>query len=102
VRVTTVLIVIPVVLLAAIIAVANRQAVTFSLDPFSATFPAISFTLPLYGLVFLTFLLGVLLGGATATFRRTRRRRVPDLTPLPEDTLVRPEPPPRRETAPAP
>jgi uncharacterized integral membrane protein len=99
VKVSTVLFVLPVVIIAAIIAVANRQPVTFSLDPFSANFPAVAFTLPLYLLVFLSILFGVLLGGATVALRRTRRRRVPDLAPVADDALAAREPVARREPA---
>jgi hypothetical protein len=101
VRISTVLIVIPVVIVAAIIALANRQSVTFSLDPFSTSFPSVSFTLPLYGLVFLSILFGVLLGGATMALRRRRRPRVPDLVPITDDALGTTEPMARREGPPA-
>ena len=97
-RVSTVLIVVPVVTIAAVVAVANRQSVTFSLDPFSVNFPAVAFTLPLYLLVFFSILFGVLLGGATVALRRTRRRNVPDLVPMPADALTTTEPTARRES----
>jgi uncharacterized integral membrane protein len=74
VKVSTFLVVVPVVALATVVAVANRQAVEFSLDPIS-TEPTIAFSLPLYLLVFLTLLLGVVLGGVTVAWRRASRSR---------------------------
>jgi uncharacterized integral membrane protein len=73
---------IPIVIVAAIIAVANRQSVTFSLDPFSENFPAVAFTLPLFVLVFLSILFGFLLGAFSVLLKRARRRRAPDLAPV--------------------
>ncbi len=63
-----------VVALATIVAVANRQTVEFSLDPFSSD-PSVALSLPLYLLVFLTFFVGVVLGGVTVWWRRTVRKR---------------------------
>lgn len=67
------------VVIAAIVAVANRQAVEFSLDPFSSE-PIVAFSLPLFLLVFLTFLLGVVLGGVTVWWRRVLRARSSNIT----------------------
>jgi hypothetical protein len=88
VRISTILIVVPAVIGATIVAVANRQSVTFSLDPFSTSFPSVSFTMPLYWLVFLSILFGVLLGGATMALRRRRRPRAPELVPIADDALA--------------
>ncbi len=68
-KVSTLLVVVPVVIFAAVVAVANRASVIFSLDPFSSE-PSVALSLPLYLLVFLTFLLGVVLGGVTVWWRR--------------------------------
>jgi uncharacterized integral membrane protein len=67
-------VVVPVVAFAAVVAVANRASVVFSLDPFSSE-PSIALSLPLYLLVFLTFLLGVVLGGVTVWWRRALQSR---------------------------
>ncbi len=73
-RPSTVFLLVPAVVIAAIVAVANRGLVTVSLDPFSDTHPAIVLQMPLYVLVFLTLLLGVILGAlATALGRAVRR-----------------------------
>ena len=86
-RLTTLFLLLLLAGVAGVIAVANRQTVVFSLDPFSTTFPAIAFAMPLYLLVFLTLLIGVLLGGATVALGRMRRRRSPAPLPVDEQAL---------------
>jgi uncharacterized integral membrane protein len=88
VRVSTVLILVPVVILAAIIAVANRETVVFRLDPFSADSSTLAFAMPLYLLVFLAILLGVLLGGLTVALRRLRARRAARPLPVGDHALT--------------
>ena len=53
-------------------AFANRQDVSVSFDPFSGD-PAM--TAPLYGLLFLTLLVGVIVGGTATWFAQGRNRR---------------------------
>jgi hypothetical protein len=55
--------------------VANREIVTVSIDPFSATQPALSFTMPLFVLIFVLVILGVLIGGVAAWLRQSKWRR---------------------------
>jgi uncharacterized integral membrane protein len=55
--------------------VANRQIVTVSLDPFGAEHPAASLTLPLFALVIVLLVLGVLIGGIAAWLRQSKWRR---------------------------
>ena len=76
-KLSTYLIGIPVVIVAAVIAVANRQVVTFSLDPFSLSHPAeaVSVRMPLFVLLLLTLAIGVVLGGLAAHWSRFRRNR---------------------------
>jgi uncharacterized integral membrane protein len=57
------------------LAVANRQIVTVSLDPFSAEHPAASVTLPLFGLIIVLLIVGVLIGGIAAWLGQGRWRR---------------------------
>lgn len=57
------------------IAVANRQDVRFSLDPFAPDAPAVAFNLPLYLLLFATGLLGMLLGGFVMWLAQGRHRQ---------------------------
>jgi uncharacterized integral membrane protein len=63
---------------ASIVAIANRDPVLFSLDPFSKTHPALAFEAPLYLLVFVAFVAGVLLGGFVVMLGRWSRQRAKD------------------------
>ena len=90
-RTSTVILAVPVIIVAAVIAVANRQPATFSLDPFDTVHPSLAFSMPLFGMLFLALLLGVLLGGATATIWRTRRRKAPLPLPVADHALSEPE-----------
>ena len=53
----------PLAILLILISVANRSQVTLSLDPLNANNPAISYDLPLFVVVFLAFLIGLVVGG---------------------------------------
>jgi predicted phage tail protein len=70
VRLSTYAIGVPAVVVAIVVAVANRGSVIFSLDPFSQTAPALAVRLPLFVLVFIVLGLGVLLGGVTSLLSR--------------------------------
>ena len=56
-------------------AVANRQVVTVSFDPFNANAPAAAVTLPLFALVILLLIIGVLIGGLAVWLRQGRWRQ---------------------------
>jgi uncharacterized integral membrane protein len=58
-----------------IFAVANRQPVTVSFDPFSTASPAYAVTLPLFVLIVMLVILGVLIGGTIAWVGQARWRR---------------------------
>jgi uncharacterized integral membrane protein len=77
---STLLVLVPVALIATMLALANRETVVFRLDPFAAGEPAFSLAMPLFLLVFLSFLLGVLVGGATVFLRRGRSARKKQLS----------------------
>lgn len=74
----------PVALIAMALAVANRQSVTFSLDPFDPVEPALGVTMPLALIVIIALGIGILIGGF-ATWRQARakasRRAEPLLPP---------------------
>jgi hypothetical protein len=72
-RLTTWIVGIPVALVAIWIALANRQAVVLSLDPFSQAAPAVTVQMPLYLLLFLGVLAGVLLAWLALGLRRAAR-----------------------------
>jgi hypothetical protein len=74
-RLSTYFLLVPVIVIAAALAVANRGMVTLSLDPFSDVHPALVIQMPLFLLLFFTLLLGVLIGGMVALISRGRRSR---------------------------
>ncbi|MCX8252775.1 hypothetical protein RHAL1_04142 [Beijerinckiaceae bacterium RH AL1] len=63
---------IPIAVVILAFALANRQDVSVSLDPFSAEPTLVS---PLYILLFLTLLVGVVVGGVATWFTQGRIRR---------------------------
>jgi len=69
------LVLVPLAIVILAFAMANRQLVTVSFDPFNATQPAASLTLPLFVLIFVLVLLGVIVGGVAAWMRQSRYRR---------------------------
>jgi uncharacterized integral membrane protein len=69
------LILVPLAIVIIAFAVANREIVTVSLDPFSSSAPGASVTLPLFALIIVLLILGVLLGGIAAWLRQAKWRR---------------------------
>lgn len=74
-KIVTLAIVLPLAAVIIAFAVANREFVTVSFDPFSATNPAYAATLPLFILIFVLVILGVIIGGAAAWLRQAHWRR---------------------------
>jgi len=74
-RIVSILIVVPLAIVIVAFAVANRQSVTVSFDPFSSASPAYAATVPLFVLIFALLILGVLVGGVAAWIRQGRWRR---------------------------
>ena len=68
-------ILVPLAILIVAVAVANRDAVTVSFDPFSTQSPAAAVTLPLFALVLAVLIIGVVIGGAASWFRQGKWRR---------------------------
>ena len=112
-RIVSAIILIPLMVVLVGFAVANRQAVTLSFDPFSATAPAYAVTLPLFIVVFVLLILGVIVGGTAAWFgqrriRRARRRLDAEVAALHGEIdglrrdVAAPPPPVRRERESAP
>jgi uncharacterized integral membrane protein len=75
-KILMVVVLLPLVIVAVMFAVANRQTVTVSFDPFDAAQPAYAASLPLFVLVFGLLVLGVLIGGAASWLRQGKWRRV--------------------------
>ena len=74
-KIVAAVILVPLAVVIIAFAVANRQIVTVSLDPFSAEHPAASLTLPLFALVVVLLVVGVLIGGVAAWLRQAKWRR---------------------------
>ncbi len=74
-KIVTAIVVVPLVTVIVAFAVANRQAVTVSFDPFSSASPAYAATLPLFAIIFAVLILGVLIGGIAAWIRQRKWRR---------------------------
>ena len=71
----TALVVIPLGIIFIIFAVANRHLVTVSFDPFNSTAPAVAVTLPLFLVIIVAAIAGVVAGGMATWFRQGRWRR---------------------------
>ena len=68
------LILLPIAIAVVLLAVANRSPVALSLDPFSEK-PLFTATLPLYAVIFLAVMVGVLIGGLAAWLAQAKHRR---------------------------
>ena len=75
-KILTAIVVVPLALILIAFAVANRHSVTVSLDPFASNEPAVSLTLPLFAVIFILLIIGVLIGGTATWLRHGRWRRV--------------------------
>ena len=69
------LVLIPLGLIFVVFAVANRHLVTLSFDPFNSTDPSLAITLPLFVVLIVVAIAGVLAGGTATWFRQRRWRR---------------------------
>jgi uncharacterized integral membrane protein len=74
-KIVKALILVPLCIVILGFAVANRHTITVSLDPFDSTQPAYSATMPLFVLIFVLIILGVIIGGVAAWLRQSKWRR---------------------------
>ena len=72
-RLSTYAIGVPAAAVAAVVAVANRRDVLFSLDPFSQNAPALAFMAPLFVLLFAAVGIGILFGWLASAVTRHRK-----------------------------
>ena len=75
-KIITAVIAIPVALIVIAFAVANRQWITLSFDPFSSASPAYAASLPLFVLIFIAVILGMIVGGVVTWMRQSKWRRL--------------------------
>src|SRR5437879_11698242 len=71
----TALILIPLCLFFIVFAVANRHFVTVSFDPFNSADPSVAIRLPLFLVIIMVAIIGVVAGGSATWFRQRRWRR---------------------------
>jgi len=74
-KIVTGIIVVPLAIIIIAFAVANRQMVTVSFDPFSSTTPAYAANLPLFVIIFIVLILGVIVGGVGSWIGQAKWRR---------------------------
>ena len=74
-RIVTALILLPLAIVVISVAVANRQSVVVSFDPFDQAHPALTRALPLYLLMLVLLIGGVVVGGIAAWVRQGKWRR---------------------------
>jgi uncharacterized integral membrane protein len=74
-KIVTALILLPIMALVVLFAVANRSAVTISLDPFAGQPPMFAASIPLFVLLLIVLIAGVIVGGISSWLRQSRWRR---------------------------
>lgn len=67
---------VPLAIILIALAVANRELVSFTLDPFNPGNPALTLTLPLFIYLFLALAGGIMIGSAATWFRQGRYRKL--------------------------
>ena len=74
-KLATALLLVPLAVVFTTLAVANRQTVVVSFDPFDHANPALVVAMPLFALVLGLIIAGVLIGGVATWLRQSRWRR---------------------------
>jgi len=71
----TAVVLVPLGVLILLFALANRQWITVSLDPFAAQDPAVAVSLPVFFVVLFALMAGVIIGGAATWLSQAKWRR---------------------------
>jgi uncharacterized integral membrane protein len=74
-KIVTVLILVPLALAIVMFAVANRAPVRLAFDPFASEPPMLALSLPLFLVLLIALIAGVIIGGAAAWSRQRKWRR---------------------------
>src|SRR5881396_1002497 len=74
-KIVTALVLVPLAIAFITFAVANRQIVVVSLDLFDQAHPAIAISLPLFALILVFIIGGVVVGGVAAWLKQSKWRR---------------------------
>ena len=77
-RVALVVIIVPLAIILIALAVANRELVAFTVDPFNPGNPSLTYTLPFFVFLFAALALGMLVGSLATWARQGRYRNPPD------------------------
>jgi hypothetical protein len=75
-RVVLVVILVPLAVILIALAVANREMVAFTVDPFNPGNPSLTVTLPFFIFLFLALGLGMIVGGIATWIRQGRYRKL--------------------------
>ncbi len=75
-RIVLVVVFVPLAVILIALAVANRELVAFTVDPFNPGNPALTITLPLFVMLLVTLALGVVVGSAVTWVRQGRHRKL--------------------------
>lgn len=75
-RLLLVVIFIPLAVILIALAVANRELVAFTLDPFNPGNPVLTIKLPLFVFLFLALVIGLLVGSAVTWLKQGRYRKL--------------------------
>jgi uncharacterized integral membrane protein len=74
-KLVSALVLVPLAIVLIAFAVANRESIIVSLDPFDQANPALSIRLPLFVLILIVVIAAVILGGIAAWLRQSKWRR---------------------------
>jgi uncharacterized membrane protein YidH (DUF202 family) len=74
-KLVSALVLVPLAIVLIAFAVANRQIILVSLDPFDQANPALSIRLPLFALILIVIITAVIVGGIAAWLRQSKWRR---------------------------
>jgi uncharacterized integral membrane protein len=67
---------VPLAVILIALAVANRELVAFTVDPFNPGNPALTLTLPLFIFLFLALVVGIIIGSLATWLRQGRYRKL--------------------------
>ena len=96
-RFLLIIVFVPLAIILVALAVANRELVAFTLDPFNPGNPALTLKLPLFVFLFLALVVGLVVGSAATwlkqgRYRRLARQREQEVRSL-RDAAIRATPP---------
>src|SRR6267143_2017643 len=84
-KIVTALVLVPLAIAFITFAVANRQIVVISLDPFDQAHPAIAMSLPLFALILVLIIGGVVVGGVADWLKQRGSMSGPASSGMPSD-----------------